>query len=306
VSGPEIAVVVPSHARRLRLRWLLNSLEEQTLERNRFEVVVVHDYDERDTRDTLERHPLANAGVLRHIAIEPGTGQPARQRNLGWRASGAPLVAFVADDCRADPGWLEAYIAAAERAPGAIIQGATKTEPYEYETWAAPHVRTIDIPNPPNEFLQTCNILYPRDLLERLGGFDESLASGEDTELSVRAVEEYTLPAYIRMSWKWRDLVRLVRRHPELRERGEFTLGIFWKKAHWQLLLALIGLALARRLPLLGLLVVPYLNAKLRRRGGAARQVAVALFELPGQAAADAGEIAAMAAGSVEHRSLVL
>ena len=33
---PEIAVVVPSHDRPLRLRWLLNALEEQTLDRSRW------------------------------------------------------------------------------------------------------------------------------------------------------------------------------------------------------------------------------------------------------------------------------
>ena len=44
MSPPDVSVVVPSHARRLRLRWLLNALEEQTLAPERFEVIVVHDY----------------------------------------------------------------------------------------------------------------------------------------------------------------------------------------------------------------------------------------------------------------------
>lgn len=325
MAPPEIAVVVPSHDRALRLRWLLNSLEDQTLARERFEVIVVHDYDERTTHDLFERHPLAAAGVLRHIRIEPGTGQPARQRNMGWRAASAPLIAFIDDDCRAEADWIERYVQAAVRHPGAIVQGVTKTEPYEFDNWAAPHVRTIDIPNPPNAFLQTANILYPRDVLERLGGFDETFeGAGEDTDLALRAlragvavsgdatavayhaVEEYWLPDYLRMSWKWRDLVLLVRRYPELRRREDFALGIFWRRSHWQLVLAVAGLALVRRVPLLGLLAVPYLNAKLRRRGTAPRQLAVAALELPGQAVADAGEVAAMVAGSAHHRALVL
>lgn len=326
MAPPDIAVVVPSHGRALRLRWLINSLEDQRLAPERYEVVVVHDYDDGTTHDLFERHPLAVAGVLRHIRIDPGTGRPSRQRNMGWRAASAPLVAFIDDDCRAEPDWLERYLAAARAHPGAIVQGVTKTEPYEYESWGAPHVRTIDIPYPPNEFLQTANILYPREVLERLDGFDETFAgaAGEDTDLAFRAmragvdvvgepaavvyhaVEEYFLHDYVRMSWKWRDVVLLVRRYPELRKRSEWALGVFWKKSHWQLLLALAGLALARRVPLLGLLAAPYLNAKLRRRGTAPRQLAVAAFELPGQAAADAGEVAAMVAGSARHGALVL
>jgi GT2 family glycosyltransferase len=324
VPGLEISVVVPSHARQLRLRWLLNSLEEQTLAPDRFEVIVVHDYSDDDTRNIIERHPLAAAGVLRHIRIEPGTGQPARQRNLGWRDATAPLVAFTDDDCRADPAWLAAHLQAAVEHPGAIVQGVTKNEPYEVETWAAPHVRTLDIPHPPNEFLQTCNIAYPRELLERLGGFDEAFEApvGEDTDLGLRAiaqgapvagapeaivyhaVEEYSLPAMIKLGWKWRHVALLAKRHPSV--RSEWALGIFWRREHAMLTAALLGALAARRFPPAALAAVPYLREQLLRRGSAKRQIAVRALELPGQVAVDAAEVATMAAGSVRHRTLVL
>jgi glycosyltransferase involved in cell wall biosynthesis len=320
----EVSVVVPSHARQLRLRWLLNSLEEQELDTARFEVIVVHDYGDEDTRSVIERHPLTAAGVLRDIRIEPGTGQPARQRNLGWRAARAPLVAFTDDDCRADRGWLAAHLAAAGANPGAIVQGVTKNEPYELETWAAPHIRTLDIPHPPNEFLQTCNIVYPRELLERLGGFDEAFEApvGEDTDLGLRAlaqgaavagaddavvyhaVEEYTLPAMIKLNWKWRHVALLAKRHP--RVRREWPLGFFWRREHAMLSAALAGALLARRFPPAALAAVPYLREQLLRRGAARRQVAVSAMELPGQVAVDAAEIATMAAGSVRYRTFVL
>jgi glycosyltransferase involved in cell wall biosynthesis len=324
VPAPHVSVVIPSHARPLRLRWLLNSLEEQSLDPVRFEVIVVHDYGDADTRDILDRHPLAERGVLRHIRIEPGTGQPARQRNLGWRDARALLVAFTDDDCRADPGWLQSLLAAAEGSPGAIVQGVTKFEPYEVETWAAPHVRTLDVPNPPNEFLQTCNILYPRALLERLDGFDESFEApvGEDTDLALRAlaggatavgardalifhaVEEYTLPGMIKLGWKWRHVALLAKRHP--RVRREWVLGFFWRREHAMLLAALVGLSTARRFPPGLLAAVPYLRERLLRRGTAKRQLAVAAMELPGQVMVDAAEIATMAAGSARYRTFVL
>ena len=49
----------------------------------------------------------------------------------------------------------------------------------------APHVRTLHI-EPVGPIAQTCNILYPRDLLERLDGFDERAITGEDVGLSMR------------------------------------------------------------------------------------------------------------------------
>ena len=323
MARPDVSVVIPSHNRRLRLRWLLNSLEEQTLDHSRFEVIVVHDYDDEDTRNVIERHPLAEAGVLRHIRIEPGTGAPGRQRNLGWRDARAPLVAFTDDDCRADPRWLESYLDAAAQHPGAIVQGVTKNEPYEMDTWAAPHVRTLDIPHPPNEFLQTANILYPREVLERLNGFDEDFgASGEDTDLALRAagdgteiagtydavvyhaVEEYTLPAMLKLSWKWRHVPLLARRHP--RVRREWLLGFFWRREHATLVAAGLGLLAAKRFPPAALAAAPYLRAELTRRGTAKRQVAVCAMELPGQVAVDAAEVATMVAGSARYRTFVL
>jgi GT2 family glycosyltransferase len=324
VPGLEVSVVIPSHARRLRLRWLLNSLEEQTLDQSRFEVIVVHDYDDEDTRNVIECHPLAQSGCLGHIRIEPGTGHPARQRNLGWRAAKAPLIAFTDDDCRADPRWLESFLEAAAANPGAIVQGVTKNEPYEIETWAAPHVRTLDIPHPPNEFLQTCNILYPRRLLEQLDGFDESFEApaGEDTDLGLRAaeagariagsydavvyhaVEEYTLPAMIRLGWKWRHVALLAKRHP--RVRREWVLGFFWRREHALLVAAALGLTAAKRFPPAALAAAPYLREQLVRRGTEKRQLAVSALELPGQVAVDAAEVATMLAGSARYRTFVL
>src|SRR4051795_3420857 len=82
---PEVSVVVASHDRPVRLRWLLNALEEQTLAPGRWEVIVAHDSGA-DTETLLRSHPLARAGGLRHLRLAPGTG-PAAKRNAAWRAA---------------------------------------------------------------------------------------------------------------------------------------------------------------------------------------------------------------------------
>src|SRR3954471_11934965 len=70
---------------------------------------------------------------------------------------------------------------------GHVVQGRTRPDPFEEAVLAAPHVRTLDI-EPVNSYRETCNILYPRELLERLGGFDELAITGEDVDLSLRAL----------------------------------------------------------------------------------------------------------------------
>ncbi|HEX8120652.1 MAG TPA: glycosyltransferase [Solirubrobacteraceae bacterium] len=312
----DIAVAVASHARPIRLLWLLNALEEQTLDRERWEVVVAHDSGTgSETERILATHPLAGAGLLSHVTLEHDAG-PAELRNAAWRATTAPLVAFTDDDCRPPPQWLERALTAAERAPGAVVQGATRPDPDEEALLRAARARSVWI-DPPTWQAQTCNLVYPRDVLERAGGFDPEampLCAGEDTDLFWRsgarlvaapeamtyhAVEPQTLSGRVRYAWRWRQMPGLVARHPRLREHAE--LGVFWKRRHARFVLALAGVATRR--PALAL---PWALAALPSYGPGARGRARALSEVPGQALVDAVEVGGLALGSVRHRTLFL
>ena len=180
-------MVVPSHDRPLRLRWLLNALADQTLSRERFEVLVGHDSAGTETAELLATHPLAQAGILRSVAHAPGSSPPGRNRNAAWRLARAPVIAFTDDDCRPPPEWLERALAASARHSGAIVQGATRPDPAEATIRAyAPYVSTQSIA-PPRPWAQACNIIYPIDVLEAAGGFPEDMYVGEDTALVERA-----------------------------------------------------------------------------------------------------------------------
>lgn len=319
---PRIAVVVASHDRPLRLRWLLNGLEEQTVAPELWEVVVADDSSGPEARELLESHPLARDGRLRHLALPPSVGAIGRLRNAAWRLAHAPLIAFTDDDCRPPPEWLERALAAAERHPGAIVQGTTLPDPDEGNLLLAPHRHTqrIEAPSP---FAQACNIVYPRSLLEAVGGFrEEPLRTGEDMDLALRAqaagaayvgapevltyhaVEPMSLLRRVRATWRWQDLVLLVKRHPS--SRRHYPLGLFWKRNHAYVALAAAGLLLRSRHPLFALLALPWLWKAQPHYGATPRGRARALVELPGAMAVDLAEVATMAAGSVRHRTLFL
>lgn len=314
------SVVVASHGRPVRLRWLLNALEEQTLE-GPWEVVLAHDYDAATASRVIERHPLAQAGRLRSVPMDrPGTSA-ADKRNAGWRAARSELVAFVDDDCRPDARWLERLVDAARAAPGAVVQGATRPEPLEYGVLAAPHVRTLHI-DPVNRYVETCNVAYPRALLDLVGGFDPGLGTGEDTDVWLRAeatgarivaapgalvyhaIESFSLPGIVRANLKWRHLAYFVRIHPEFRR--EMPLRAFWDEDHMRTALALGGLAAARANRAALALAAPWLQRALARRGRSPRGVVVAALEAPGQLVRAAAEVAGLAVGSARQRTLVL
>src|SRR5207247_7169432 len=106
---------------------------------------------------------------------------------------------------------------------------------------------------------------YPRELLKRLGGFDESYlgAGGEDTDLGLRAAEAGAQKEYVDDALVWHavhtrnfrqairdgfripDSPQVLARHP--RQRRVLTLGLFYR-SHAQLALALLGLLTRRPL----------------------------------------------------------
>jgi GT2 family glycosyltransferase len=313
-------VVVATRDRVGRLRRLLDSLSEQTM--RDFEVIVVDDGCTRGTPELMRRHregeveaPLALRDVRRE---EPGG--PSAARNDGWPLAQAPLVAFVDDDCVATPGWLEALVVAADAAPGAVVQGRTLPDPREADK-LGPHSRSLWVEEP-GPYYQAANILYPRELLERLGGFDAEAFPhvGEDSDLAWRAraagapiewapdalvhhaVRDLGPVGALRMAARWTPSIRLFARHPELRS-AQLTYGLFWKGSHYLLVRFLLAWLLRHRARWLALwLGAPYVRHLLKRgaeEGGGPRAAPFFLVH-------DLVELVAVARGAVRYRTPVL
>jgi glycosyltransferase involved in cell wall biosynthesis len=319
VSGvPEVSVVIPTRDRPARLAAALEALRGQTIGPERFEVVVVDDGSSRETADLLAGLPGGDGLAIRAIRLE-GEG-PAAARNAGWRAARARLVAFTDDDCEPTPTWLEAVLGTAGANPEAIVQGATSPIPREAELLSRPFTRTRLIEGP-SPWFATCNIAYPRELLERLEGFDELFpeALGEDTDLGWRAlesgacaefagdavvhhaVEDLGPAGYMRHALRGADAVYAFRRHPGLRART-LRYGVFRNPALARLGLAIAGLTLARRWRPAALLALPYARSVIGRsvstEGGPALVPYLLAYDL----------VLAYTSlrGSIRHRTLVL
>ena len=314
---PRVSVVLATHNRAARLVALLDSLREQTIGPSAFEVIVVDDASDDDgaTRATLE---AAAAGDLdlRVVHREASRG-PAVARNQGWRAARAPLVAFTDDDCRAAPQWLEAALAVAGAHPGAIVQGRTDPMPEEFERFSPFHHTLVIHEAGPS--YETCNIFYPRALLERLGGFDEEHFSGpggEDTDLAWRAIGQGVetvfaeeAQAYHAVQWlgpigklklasRWHETMLVFKRYPELRRR-HMVARVFWKWEHYMLARMVLAALLPRRLwPVKYWLVAPYLYHLSNRRTGP--------LLVPYLLLHDAVETFAVLRGAVRYRTLVI
>lgn len=316
MAAPEVSVVIPTRNRETRLSFALEALADQTLDSDRYDLVVVRAAD--------SRGPYATApeGLSVRFLTHAGPPGPAAQRNAGWRAADAPIVAFTDDDCRADPRWLERLLDAAG-AQDVFVQGRTEPDPDERHLLIG-LARTLHVDRP-NDWFATCNIAYPVSLLEELGGFDETFRfSAEDADLGLRAREAgarrvfehralvlhavlpESLAGAIREAGRRDATPRLFARHPG--HRRELHYGAFWKKEHAALLLAAAGLLALRRRPLLAAAAtIPYLNCYVDwRRVATPRGLARIGLNLAGRVAIDAAELAVTARGAVAERVLVL
>jgi GT2 family glycosyltransferase len=313
-AAPDISVVVATRDRRERLAALLDSLAAQTFPSERFEVVVVDDASRDSTPDLLAARQRSGELRLRSLRRD-AAGGPAVARNRGWRAARGSLIAFTDDDCEAQPGWLEELCEAARKAPGTVLQGRTEPIGRERDRIGI-FTRTIEVAQR-GPWFETCNIAYPRSVLERLGGFDEGFPpspGGEDTDLAWRALEAGAPIAYVpeavvghavndlgpvgklRVALRWSDTAWIFGRHPALRR--QFHWGVFWKPSHAKLLLAVAGLLLARRFPPALLLGLPYY----REAVGRCNEAGTSRTGVPYIALHDAVETFAAVRGGLRYR----
>jgi GT2 family glycosyltransferase len=312
-AATQVSVVCPTHERPERLARLLDSLRAQRLDPARFELVVVDDGSGPQTAATIAA--AVQAGLAITCLRNESAAGPANARNRGWRAATAPLIAFIDDDCVADPGWLEAGLAAASAHPGAIVQGRVAPDPDELPGFG-PFSQTLEISAATTEF-ETANIFYPRALLERLDGFDESfpMPVGEDTDLGWRALEQGTPLVFagdalvlhavlqlgplgkLRRTRRWRWTPEIYKRHPGLRRT--LLAGIFWQRRHLEFSAWLLARALPRRHVLIRqLLGATYTCRIVRRRSGP--------LLAPYMIVHDASEVAAIVEGAVRARFLMI
>jgi GT2 family glycosyltransferase len=329
LSAPSIAVVVSSYERPAELARLLVALSRQTLKRHAFEVIAVDNGSGPETQRVLDA-AVQELNIDLHTIRHAHTLGPAGGRNSGWRRARARLIAFTDDDCVPAPDWLERLLSAAATARSEHVQNHTviqgRTEPVPEQLRAAKHTlfaRVVSVQAADGRY-ETCNILYPRALLEALGGFDERFRPrgigarpvGEDTDLGWRAraagaVTRFAPDALVHHDvaqlgalgklahqTRWAGAVRIFKVHPAAREI--LFRGMFWNVWHYMLLQALVSLAGPRWLR--RLILGRYLHALSTR----ARDGGAGVWAVPYLVLQDATEAVVLIAASIQERTPLL
>lgn len=214
-NGRLVSVVIPTRDRAPLLARCLESLLDQDLSADRYEIVVVNNGSTDDTTSVIEQTGRAGHGVRVREVAEPEPGLN-RARNRGITAARGELIWFIDDDELAPPDTLGRLIACLEASPGvAAVGGPCEPLPYGISRrpwtfcdacWATFKSWRAESGTEPAEVeeLPGGNALFLRRAFDQVGMFAPHLSgSGDDAEWFHRARRSGARFLLDPQAWVW-------------------------------------------------------------------------------------------------------
>lgn len=193
-AEPLVSVVVPCFNAAAYVGETIESVLAQTY--GHLELLVVDDGSSDRSPEIVQSYAERSGGRL--LALRQPNGGLSNARNHGVARARGEYVFFLDADDLIAPDTLASLVAAANGKAAAIgVCGWRRLR--QTETGWEPTPAELEIPAPDADHLRAwlegqwipiCSLLWPRDLLLRLGGFDESLTTNEDGDLMWRALAE--------------------------------------------------------------------------------------------------------------------
>jgi glycosyltransferase involved in cell wall biosynthesis len=182
---PLVSVIVPARNASAKVPRFLDAIKRQTVPMSDYELLIVDDHSSDETaRIVRESEPATLLSLSSH-------GGAYVARNRGIDAARAKILAFTDADCIPAADWLERGIAALDSGEADLIAGQIEVPLGERPSAA----QLVDFSSwyDQEDFAArgaaaTGNLWIRREVLSKIGGFDENLMSGGDMDLTERAV----------------------------------------------------------------------------------------------------------------------
>jgi glycosyltransferase involved in cell wall biosynthesis len=195
---PKVSVIIPTRNRAEFLRQAITSALKQTLQN--LEIIVVDDASEDYTGHVIQSFTDPRIRYIRHDTCR---GQGAT-RNAGLHLASGEYVALLDDDDQWMPQKLERQVALLDESPSKVAMVYTGICRIDVSTkrivnWVIPDKRGSlfeDICK--QNFIGGCSsVMFRRSCLDKIGCFDEELASAADYDMWLRISKEFDIE-YIR------------------------------------------------------------------------------------------------------------
>ncbi len=191
---PIISIITPSYNRVDELKYLYNSLQEQSVDLKLLEFIVSDDGSTDSTQETVKHWQAESIFPIKFISQE--NQGPGAARNHGLENSEGELILFIDSDCEAHPDWIqtiyEEYLNDSFDACGGpdgakddftTLQKAIDFAMTSFITTGG--MRGHSEKMMAKFFPRTHNMGIKRSVYEKVGGFGD-LRHGQDIELSNR------------------------------------------------------------------------------------------------------------------------
>lgn len=243
---PVVSVIISTCDRKECLKRALESLRNLNYPNDRYEIIVVDDGSKDGTHQYVNEILADSVEPAIHYHRQARSGVSAARNNGINRAKGELLV-ISDDDCTFEPDWLDKLVTYYDSPAVGVIGGPDKGYPdasilarcidYAVTSFAGTGgVRKRDGLRLARYYPKGCNMAVPKAVITKTGGFDETLAAGEDIDLSFRIRQQGHTIRYAPEAFVWhkrRDTIKslckqiftrgytrveLARRHRELLE----------------------------------------------------------------------------------------
>jgi len=194
-----VSVVVPVYNSERTLADCLRGLEQQDLPKSDYEVIVVCD-GSKDSSATIARR-----SNVRLLDGGKRSGAPSA-RNRGLKAATGQWVAFTDADCIPSRGWLRWLLGAVHNhytnelplgAAGKTLGIQSNTSAARFVDLAGDFDAEYHLKHPQFPFAPTANVMYLREALETIGGFDERYYAYDACDLHYRLRKTFRGPFYL-------------------------------------------------------------------------------------------------------------
>ena len=197
---PQISLIICTYNREKFLGHALQSLTQQTLPAQDFEILIINnnatDSTPQISQDFIAKNPKLNVRYF----VESNQGL-SYARNRGIKEALAPIITYIDDDAEAENDFLEQILTFFKNKPEAAGVGGRIIPKYEGDPpqWMNKYlygfVTKVDFGD--QVFTYTgksypagCNMSYRKDLLEQVGGFNENLKWRADDKYIFFAIKE--------------------------------------------------------------------------------------------------------------------
>jgi len=178
------SVIIPAYNAKDTIRDCLNSLINQSINKEEYEIIVVDDGSTDGTGQIVSEYPITYIRQSNH--------GPASARNHGSRNSQGEILLFTDSDCLPVFNWIEEMTNPLKDSNVVAVKGVYRTRQrsliarfaqleFEERYELLKKAKYIDM-------VDTCSAAFRKAVYLQAGGFDESfpLANNEDTDLSYR------------------------------------------------------------------------------------------------------------------------